>query len=191
MHDIHDVHVPDCTFTQGIPPDDIFDDFDDADLDIGSSNAIKLNARGDDDDSMVQSRKRRRMQSNEGTPAPSDLFDDGSSFQSGIRESVDREMANQITSLPRKVMEFNEKLVQVLQSPLQPSSTPDHLQHRFMVKVHLHVVVTSTSLPRPIFFNRPGVPLEKNGLGMRLLQVHTSCYASLGAHAHMRKRGIR
>ena len=89
----------------------------------------------EDDDSMVQSRKRRRLQSDEGTPAPSDLQDDGASEQSGGRGlSPDRESTNRIASLPRKVVEFNDKLVQVIQSPLQPSSTPDHLQHRFMVR---------------------------------------------------------
>ena len=89
----------------------------------------------EDDDSMVQSRKRRRLQSDEETPAPSDLQDDRASEQSGGRGfSPDRESTNQIVPLPRKVVEFNDKLVQVIQSPLQPSSTPDHLQHRFMVR---------------------------------------------------------
>lgn len=34
---------------------------------------------------------------------------------------------------PRTGLKFSEKLVEKYQSPWQPSATPSHLQHRFMV----------------------------------------------------------
>ncbi len=67
------------------------------------------------------------MHSNEGTPTP----DDGASLQSGAMAYADRGEVN--PPLSKRVMEFNDKLVEVFHSPLQPSSTPDHLQHRFLV----------------------------------------------------------
>ena len=111
------------------------------DEDLLGSHDNKGTNDDDDDDSIVQSRKRRRLESNDVTPAPSDFLDDAQSVQSGSRDptSVDRELTNQIAPPPRKVIEFNEKLVQVCHDSLQPSATPDHLQHRFMVNVNYSV----------------------------------------------------
>jgi len=83
----------------------------------------------DDQDSLVQSRKRRRLMSDDG------VLDsvDGDSVQSAVKEPGDDLVPSLPAPLPRKVMEFNDKLVQVVHPTLQPSSTPDHLQHRFMV----------------------------------------------------------
>ncbi len=82
----------------------------------------------DDNDSIVQLRKRRRLLSDEGTPLPDD--DDGVSLQSGALTYTNQEMR---APPSKKVVEFNEKLVEVFHSMLQSSSTPEHLQHRFLV----------------------------------------------------------
>ena len=39
---------------------------------------------------------------------------------------------NQIAINPKPAIKFSEKMIEVYQTPWQPSATPTHLQHRFM-----------------------------------------------------------
>ena len=92
-----------------------------------------------DDDDIVQSRKRRRFDSEGDDPGVSDLISDEQSNQSDARLStplVDDQPTNEIAppayfKKPGPV--FNEKMIEKCHVPFQSSSTPEHLQHRFMV----------------------------------------------------------
>ena len=95
---------------------------------------------GDDDDDIVQSRKRRRFDSDEDEPAISDLIGDEQSNQSDARLStpVDDQLTNDAPAPPTYFKKpgpvFSEKMVDKCHAPFKSSSTPEHLQHRFMVR---------------------------------------------------------
>ena len=120
----------DSLLMEGIPADDIFDNDFDNDDDIIPSNAPSNSNQGDDDDDdeILQSRKRRRLQAEENDPITSEHLDDDLSNQSDPRRLLldDQEPV-------KKVISFQEKQVEVYHKSLQPSATPEHLQHRFMV----------------------------------------------------------
>ena len=95
----------------------------------------------DDDDDIVQSRKRRRFDSEGEEPGVSDLISDEHSNQSDARLSTtplaDDQPTNEIVppayfKKPGPV--FSEKMIEKCHVPFQSSSTPEHLQHRFMVR---------------------------------------------------------
>ena len=92
----------------------------------------------DDDDDIIQSRKRRRFDSEGEDPGISNLISDEHSNQSDVRLAtpVDDQLTNEIAppayfKKPGPV--FSEKMVEKCHAPFQASSTPEHLQHRFMV----------------------------------------------------------
>ena len=128
---------------QGIPADDIFDNFDDDIMDDGHhGNQIEEGADVDDDDNdIVQARKRRRFDSDGDDPGISDFINDDQSNQSDTRVTtpVDDQLTNEIAPPPMPFKRpagpvFSEKLVEKCHAPFQSSSTPEHLQHRFMVR---------------------------------------------------------
>ena len=94
----------------------------------------------DDDNEIVQSRKRRRFDSDGDDPGISDLIGDEHSNQSDARTPtpVDDQLTNEIAAPPAYFKKpagpiFSEKLIEKYHAPFQSSSTPEHLQHRFMV----------------------------------------------------------
>ena len=94
----------------------------------------------DDDDDIVQSRKRRRFDSEGEEPGVSDLISDEHSNQSDARLSItplaDDQPINEIappTYFKKPGPVFSEKMIEKCHIPFQSSSTPEHLQHRFMV----------------------------------------------------------
>ena len=93
----------------------------------------------DDGDNIVQSRKRRRFDSDEDDPAISDIIDDEHSNQSDARLAtpVDDQLTNEIAAPPAYFKKpgpvFSERMVDKCHAPFQSSSSPEHLQHRFMV----------------------------------------------------------
>ena len=105
----------------------------------------------DNDDDIIQSRKRRRFDSEGETPGISDLIGDEHSNQSDARlsTSVDNQPSNEIAPpayLKKPTPAFSEKMIDKCHAPFQSSATPQHLQHRFMVSicacslyVHIHV----------------------------------------------------
>ena len=92
-----------------------------------------------DDGDIVQSRKRRRFDSEGEDPGVSDLISDEHSNQSDARLSTplaDDQPTSEIAppayfKKPGPV--FSEKMIEKCHAPFQSSSTPEHLQHRFMV----------------------------------------------------------
>ena len=96
-------------------------------------------AADDDGDNIVQSRKRRRFDSDEDGPAISDIIDDEHSNQSDARLAtpMDDQLTNEVTAPPAYFKKpgpvFSERMIDKCHAPFQSSSTPEHLQHRFMV----------------------------------------------------------
>lgn len=141
-------------FHQGIPADDIFDNFDDDVMDDGRHDNFMDDEAAEvddnDDGDIIQSRKRRRFDSEGEDPGVSDLINDEHSNQSDARLSTplaDDQPTNEIAppayfKKPGPV--FSEKMVEKCHAPFQSSSTPEHLQHRFMVScqaliIYVHV----------------------------------------------------
>ena len=94
-----------------------------------------------DDDDIVQSRKRRRFDSEGEDPGVSDLIiGDEHSNQSDARLSTplaDDQLTNEIappTYFKKPGPVFSEKMSEKCHAPFQSSSTPEHLQHRFLVR---------------------------------------------------------
>ena len=95
-----------------------------------------------DDNEIIQSRKRRRFDSDEDDPGISDLISDEHGNQSDARTTtpVDDQLTNEIAAPPPPAYFkkpsgpiFSEKLIEKYHAPFQSSSTPEHLQHRFLV----------------------------------------------------------
>ena len=92
-----------------------------------------------DDDDIVQSRKRRRFDSEGDDPGVSNIISDEHRNQSDDRLSTplaDNQPTNEI-ALPAYFKKpgpvFSKKMIEKFRIPFQSSSTPEHLQHRFMV----------------------------------------------------------
>ena len=109
----------------------------------------------DNDDDIIQSRKRRRFDSEGETPCVSDLISDEHSNQSDARLStpVDNQPSNEISPpayLKKTTPVFSEKMIDRCHAPFQSSATPLHLPHRFMVRVHVCSLYVPSELYSPL-----------------------------------------
>lgn len=119
---------------QGIPADDIFGDFDDID---GMGSGVNVGGAPQEKAwPTTASHKRVRLNSDEeifGGDPGEDV--DALSNQSGGLEQDYQQESWRGVDRPRAGPKFSEKAIEEYQSPWQPSATPTHLQHRFMVSV--------------------------------------------------------
>ena len=106
-----------CVTLQGIPDDDIFGGFDDSlddDNQLNNEVGVVSEVRESDVDDNLS------------------LFSEGSE-----RAGLSPRRAGHTSNRSNLGAKFSEKMVEVYQSPWQPSATPTHLQHRFMVHITL------------------------------------------------------
>ena len=93
-----------------------------------------------EDDEIVQSRKRRRFDSEGDDPGATDLIsDEHSNLSDGRMATPIDDLTNEVPAPPVYFKKpgpvFSEKMIEKYQVPFQSSSSPEELQHRFMVRL--------------------------------------------------------